>query len=214
MSQVQCFTFGPFQENTYVLYDGSKECVIIDPGCYSAREEQILLSWINDNKLVPKHLINTHAHIDHILGNAFVCKTFSLKPMLHAKELVILQEMSPRAAIMYGMNYTPSPDPEAFIEEGDVISFGQSQLNVLFTPGHAPGHVVLVNKNDGYVVNGDVLFQGSVGRTDLPYCNYNDLENSILTKLYTLPDNYVVYTGHGNPTKIGIEKRTNPFVSI
>jgi hydroxyacylglutathione hydrolase len=214
MLQVKSFTFGPFHENTYVVYNNTQECIIIDPGCYDVREESILKDWISEQNLSPQYLVNTHAHIDHIMGNQFVCDTYGLKPMLHEKDLIVLTEMSPRAATMYGLVYNGSPLPEKHLQEGDIISLGKDVLRVLHTPGHAPGHIVLVSDADEFVINGDVLFQGSIGRTDLPLCNYNDLETSIRTKLYTLPDQYLVYTGHGNPTKIGVEKRSNPFVSV
>lgn len=214
MCFVQAFVFGPFQENTYVLWDDSLESVIIDPGCSNSLEEDKLAAFIQENKLQIKYLLNTHAHIDHVLGNAFVCQKYAVLPQLHEKERIILEQMTPRSSAMYGIPYKPSPGPEKWLQEGDVIVFGQTALKVLFTPGHAPGHVVFVCDQSRFVINGDVLFQGSIGRTDLPYCSYEDLEQSILEKMYTLPSDYKVYTGHGNPTTIGFEKEHNPFIRI
>jgi len=212
MCTIQSFTFGPFQENTFVLFDETLEAVIIDPGCYRPSEEIELAQFIEKKGLKIKYLLNTHAHIDHILGNHFVCEKYQLKPQLHKDDQMILEEMAPRSAQMYGFSYKTSPSPEKWLQEGDKIHFGNTILDVLHTPGHAPGHIVFVNAADHFVINGDVLFQGSIGRTDLPFCNHQDLIDSIQNKLYTLPNDYKVYTGHGDPTSIGEEKQSNPFV--
>lgn len=212
MIQIEAFAFNPFQENTYILYDETKECVIIDPGCYTEEEKETLELFIKRNHLVPVKLLLTHAHIDHVLGNKFVYDTWNLKPIMHEKDLVTLTEMTPGAAKMYGIPIEASPLPESYIEEGDQVSFGNSSLDVLFTPGHAPGHVVFVHKEQKFIINGDVLFQGSIGRTDFPNCDHNALISSIQNKLFPLGDDFVVYTGHGNPTTIGEERIYNPFV--
>lgn len=213
MTSVKSFTFGPFQENTFVVFDESKECVIIDPGCYSTPEQQQLKSFITEKGLKPVHLLNTHCHVDHVSGNAFVHDTYQLLPVIHKEDLKILEGQE-RVSAMYGLNCDPSPMPEKFIEEGDVISFGNSKLKVIFTPGHAPGHVVFYNAENKFVINGDVLFNGSVGRTDLPYGDFDTLEESIKTKMYTLPEDTLVYCGHGPTTTIGEEKYNNPFVNL
>ncbi len=209
---IKSFTFGPFQENMFVLHDASNECAIIDPGCYTSAEQQILKKYIEEKKLHPVLLLNTHCHIDHITGNRFVHDTYRLFPLIHKEDLIVLQSQE-RVCQMYGLNYDPSPLPEKFIDEGDVVSFGQTKLKVLFTPGHAPGHVVFYNAENKFVINGDVLFSGSIGRTDLPLGDFDTLENSIKTKLYTLPNATVVYCGHGQATTIGHEKKNNPFVN-
>ncbi len=211
MLTIKSFTFGPFQENMFVLHDESNECVIIDPGCYTSTEQQILKKYIEEKKLKPVLLLNTHCHVDHVAGNRFVHDTFGLLPVIHKNDLVVLQSQE-RVCLTYGLNYDPSPIPEKFIDEGDVISFGNTKLKVLFTPGHAPGHVVFYNQENNFVINGDVLFSGSIGRTDLPLGDFDTLENSIRTKLYTLPNETVVYCGHGPSTTIGQEKQSNPFV--
>lgn len=213
MIQVQGFAFNPFYENTYVLFDETKECVIIDPGCYEKHEEEALLDFITENNLKPVRLLNTHCHIDHILGNYFVASTFKLKLEINKLEIPIL-EGSPKWGKQYGINGKLSPDPEVFLEEGDVINFGNSKLDILFVPGHAPGHLAFIGHKEGIVMGGDVLFQMSVGRTDLPFGDTNTLIKSIREKLFTLPDGYVVYPGHGDTTTIGFEKKNNPYVRL
>ena len=212
MVTIKFFTFGPFQENTFVLHDASNECVIIDPGCYTSAEQQQLKQYITEKNLKPVKLLNTHCHVDHIAGNRFVFDTYKLLPVIHREDLIVLQSQE-RVCMMYGLNYDPSPMPETFMEDGDVVSFGSTKLKVLFTPGHAPGHVVFYNEKNNFVINGDVLFNGSIGRTDLPLGDFDTLDHSIRTKMYTLPNDTVVYCGHGPTTTIGHEKKNNPFVN-
>lgn len=212
MLKIQKFTFNPFQENTYVLYDDSQEAVIVDPGCYETFEEEELVAFIESKNLKPVKLINTHFHLDHILGNQFVANKYDLKVEGHKAGLPTYQMAEP-SANMYGFGvYKPSPAPQVFWEEGDVISFGGQSLEVLFVPGHAPGHIALIHRESKSVINGDVLFAGSIGRTDLPGGDFDTLKKSIQEKMYKLPDDYKVYCGHGPETTIGTEKRTNAFV--
>jgi glyoxylase-like metal-dependent hydrolase (beta-lactamase superfamily II) len=187
--------------------------VIIDPGCYVAAEQQQLKNFIEEKKLKPVRLLNTHCHVDHVAGNAFVHDTYALKPVIHKNDLPILESQE-RVCALYGLNCDVSPMAEEFIEEGDIIRFGNSALKVIFTPGHAPGHVVFYNAENKFVINGDVLFSGSIGRTDLPYGDFDTLEQSIKTKMYTLPDDTIVHCGHGPSTTIGKEKQSNPFVNL
>lgn len=194
-----------------MLYDETKSAVIIDPGCYSAAEQQKLKNFIERNGLNVVLLLNTHCHVDHIAGNAFVFDTWSKKPLIHKDDLVILNNQQ-LVSSSYGLPCDPSPQPERFIEEGDIIEFGNTKLHVLHTPGHAPGHVVFLNKETGDLINGDVLFRGSIGRTDLMLGNHDQLISSIRTKLFALPDETIVYCGHGLATTIGEEKRSNPFL--
>ena len=212
MLTVKYFTFNPARENTYILHDETDECVIIDAGCYTAQEQAILKDYITDKKLKPVMLLCTHAHFDHIMGNRFVFDTYGLKPLSHKKELEVFAAQE-SVSKRYEINFDLSPIPEKFIEEGDKLTFGTTTLSVLFTPGHSPGHVVFYNAENHLVINGDVLFKGKVGRTDLPLANHADLENSIKTKLYTLPDETTVYCGHGPVTNIGHEKVHNMFVT-
>ncbi|HEY1039912.1 MAG TPA: MBL fold metallo-hydrolase [Bacteroidia bacterium] len=209
--KVKVFTFGPFQENTCVLSDDSGECVIVDPGCYSHQEENELKKYIEENKLKVVKLLNTHCHVDHVAGNAFVYDTFGLKPIIHKDDLPVLDSQQ-RVSDMYGLPCNISPRPEEFFEDGDTITFGNTRLQVVHAPGHAPGHVVFFNSDEKILVNGDVLFNGSIGRTDLPLGNHEQLINSIKTKLFILPEETIVYCGHGPSTTIGKEKRSNPFL--
>jgi hydroxyacylglutathione hydrolase len=211
MLTVSSFTFGPFRENTYILHDETKHCVIIDPGCFTASEQAELRQFIEKSTLVPVLLLNTHCHVDHVAGNAFVCSMYKLLPVIHKNDLVVLQSQE-RVSAMYGLPCDLSPMPKRFLEDGEAISFGNSELEVIFTPGHAPGHVVFYSSANKFVVNGDVLFNGSVGRTDLPLGDFATLEHSIRTRMYTLPDETTVYCGHGPVTTIGYEKKNNPFV--
>jgi len=211
MVQVHSFTSNPFYENTYVLYDDSREAVIIDPGCYTPEERAQLTDFIEQNALKPVKLLNTHAHIDHVLGNAFVKQKYGIDLYLHEKELPILREVRVRAST-YGLAQYQETDVDHFLVEGETIDFGHARLDVRFVPGHAPGHVAFVDHADRFVIGGDVLFRNSVGRTDLPFGDFETLAHSIRTQFYTLPDDYAVYAGHMEPTTIGQEKRTNPFV--
>lgn len=212
--EVLSLTFGPFQENTYILVDDNKECAIVDPGCSNSEERAYLKSTIEQRGLKPVLLLNTHCHIDHVFGNAFVAAEWSLDLHAHKLDLPTL-EMVPLSCQLYGIpGYIESPKPKVFIDEGDVIEFGSTKLDVIFVPGHAPGHVAFINHNDRVVINGDVLFRGSIGRTDLPGGNHAELERSIREKMYTLPDDYVVCCGHGPNTTIGEEKTGNAFFRV
>lgn len=209
---IQAFEFSPFSENTYVIADdATRDAVIIDPGCYEQAEKEALSRFIDEHKLNVRYLLLTHAHLDHVFGLAYVKRRYNVKAYLHELDQVIFNDVPTRCTI-YGLRgYEPS-EVDEFIREGDQIKFGNTVLDVVFVPGHAPGHVAFINHAERYVVGGDVLFSGSVGRTDLPYSNHADLVNSIRTEFYTLPDDYVVYPGHNEPTTIGQEKRSNPFV--
>ena len=213
MISLKSFCFNPFAENTYVLYDETKECIIIDPGCFEKGEEETLGNFISSTELTPVMLVNTHAHIDHVLGNDFVFKTYKLKPVLHRNEVAIL-EAAPAIGMQWGVAVNPSPAPAKFIEEGDRIKFGNSVLEILFTPGHSPGSVCLYNPEQSFLIGGDVLFRGSIGRTDLPGGDHQTLIQSIREKLFHLPDDTVVHPGHGPETTIGYERKFNPFVGL
>lgn len=211
MISIKSFVFGPFQENTYILYDETKECIIIDPGCYDNRERNELASFIEDNKLKPVKLINTHCHLDHIFGNGFVADTYTLKLEINKQDQPVLDSYL-MSAKMYGLNAAPSPQPSAYLNEGDIISFGNSTLEILFTPGHSPGSITFYNREQKVMIAGDVLFYGSIGRSDLPGGNSATLISSIKNKLFPLGDNYTVYSGHGPSTTIGFERMNNPFL--
>lgn len=212
MISLRAFTFNPFSENTYVVWDGSRKALIIDPGMSDASEERELSDFIDDEGLTPVWLVNTHAHLDHVLGNDFVKKQYDVPFVAHRKAVDTLR-MASTAAQLYGIPYKGSPEPDQFIEEGEKLHFGKSTFDILFVPGHAPGHIALVNHASKTVIAGDVLFDGSVGRVDLPGGDGALLRDSIQQKMYALPDEFTVYCGHGPATTIGKEKESNPFVS-
>lgn len=213
MITIKSFCFNPFYENTYVLFDETKQCIIVDPGCFEKREEETLEQFVSSSRLTPEMLVNTHAHIDHVLGNNFVFKTYNLKPVLHRNEIKIL-EAAPVIGAEWGIPVHPSPSPEKFLEEGDTVPFGNSSLKILFAPGHSPGSICLYSKEQSFIVSGDVLFRESIGRTDLPLGDHETLLQSIREKLFSLPDETIVYSGHGPETSIGYEKQFNPFVGV
>lgn len=196
--------------NTLLLYDESNECVIIDPGFSNQNERAKFLQFLSNTSLKPVGLINTHCHVDHILGNRFISEQFGLKIMANEHENSNLG-IADATADIYGLPKPQSPSIEVFLNDGDNVSFGNSVLQVLFTPGHTAGGISLYSEKDKIVVAGDLLFQGSIGRTDFPGGNYNTLIESVLNKIFVLPDDTKVYPGHGNETTVGEEKRFNPF---
>ncbi len=213
MLRVQSFVFNPFQENTLVLFDETRECIIIDPGCAEESENAELKTFVETNDLTVKLLLNTHCHIDHVLGNRFVKETFNVKLLIHRREEPILKAAEVYAPSYGFHDYRHEPADE-FLEEGDFIRIGNQQLVVLFVPGHSPGHVAFYNEENHVLIGGDVLFYNSIGRTDLPGGDHDQLLKSIHTKLFTLPDPVKVYPGHGPETTIGFEKKTNPFCAL
>jgi glyoxylase-like metal-dependent hydrolase (beta-lactamase superfamily II) len=213
MLTVQRFTFNPAQENTYIVYNEKRDCCIIDPGCYFASEEQELTGFIAENGLQPRYLLNTHCHLDHVFGNRFVQQCYGLTLHLHRLELPVL-EMAPASGRAFELPFENYSGEFIFLEEGDELRIGDDVLHVLFTPGHSPGSISFYNREHKWVIGGDVLFQGSVGRTDLPGGDFGTLEQSIKTKLFTLPGDVVVYPGHMGSTTIADEMKTNPFVKM
>lgn len=201
--QIQMFTVTPFYENCYVLTHGG-ETMVIDPG-EAAPELKAAIAGQNVTMI-----FNTHCHCDHSGGNAELMKLTGAPLVAHEADLPLLRSIS-QQGMLFGVPVPASPDPNRFINEGDTVELGGAQLKVYHTPGHAPGHVVLVG--DGFVIAGDTLFAGSIGRTDLPGGNYNQLIRSIKEKLLVLPDDTVVYSGHGPATTIGEERRNNPFLA-
>ncbi|HEX7411451.1 MAG TPA: MBL fold metallo-hydrolase [Bacteroidales bacterium] len=212
MLTIRSFVFNSFGVNTYVLYDESRECIIIDPACQYPDEEDELAGFIGANNLNPVRLINTHTHIDHILGNTFISEKYNLIPETHS-DAVIFLDTAQQAGAAFGVKIEKVIFPVKFLGDGDTVKFGNSLLRVLYTPGHAAGSICLVSDADSFVVTGDVLFQESIGRTDLPTGDLDLLLASIREKLFTLPDSFKVYPGHGPATSIGFERRNNPFIS-
>jgi hydroxyacylglutathione hydrolase len=211
MISIEKFVFNPFQVNTYVLYDETNEAVIIDPGCSDGVETLSLLNFLKQEGLKPVRMLLTHTHVDHVVGCNALQEAIQLEPEGHRAGRVFL-EHSTRTAANYGISLNKNPVLSRFFDEGDVLTFGNSGLEVLYTPGHADGSVCFLNREQKFVISGDVLFNMSIGRTDFPTGDYDLLQKNITEKLFTLPDETIVYPGHGPETTIGFEKRNNPFV--
>ncbi len=211
MLTVKSFCFNPFSENTYVVSAADGSCAIIDPGCRTATEQASLQDYIRQNNLHPVHFLNTHCHLDHVFGNNFVSLQWKLPLQIHRSEEPVLK-YAPLAGDMYHVPCEAYVGELQYLEGGDEWLLGDEKLSVLFTPGHSPGSLSFYSASSGWVISGDVLFQGSVGRTDLPGGNADQLMQTIREQLYVLPEETVVYSGHGPATTIGAEKRSNPFV--
>ncbi len=211
MLHVKLFEFSPIQENTYVLYNEFNECVIIDPGCYFDEEKDRLVAFIDEMKLKPVMLLNTHCHLDHVFGNMFVAEKFNLTLQIHPKEKAVL-DFAPASGLMYNMPFDNYRGEIIYLEEGKEIYLGEDRLKILLTPGHSPGSLSFYNEKDAFVISGDALFYRSIGRTDLPGGNHEQLLKSIRDNLFTLPEETKVYSGHGPVTTIGEEKMQNPFL--
>lgn len=211
MISLKTFTFNSFQVNTYVLHDETNDSIIIDPACESAHEIEQLIQYIKDNNLNPRAIINTHGHIDHIVGINDIKNTFSIPFKIHLEEKLLL-ENALYSAQLFGFSLETIPIVDEFIEEGAIITFGNSSIKALHIPGHSPGSLVYYSEDNKFVIVGDVLFNGSIGRTDLPGGDYDSLISGIKGKLLSLPSDTVVYSGHGPSTTIGQEHDTNPFL--
>ncbi len=209
---IKTFTFNPFQENTYLVFDETNDAVIIDAGCLQAGEKQVLKRFIEDNKLTIKRVLNTHLHLDHQFGNKFLFDTYGIAPEACIEDEFLLENVVAQAR-SYGFPVTEEAQPlGAYITENQEINFGNSSLKAIHAPGHSPGSMILYSEKDGVMFAGDVLFQGSIGRTDLPKGDYASLILAITKKLLVLPDSTVVYCGHGPSTTIGYEKKNNPYL--
>lgn len=213
MLSVKSFVFNPVQENTYVLFNEKGQCCIIDPGCYFPEEREELKAEIELAGLTPVLLLNTHCHLDHVFGNKYVHDTWGLPLHLHKMEKPVL-DFAPQSGQMWQLPFDNYEGPLVYLNEEKTIKVGEDELEIRCTPGHSPGSVSFYHKAGDFVIGGDVLFQGSVGRTDLPGGNFETLAKSIHTQLFTLPDETVVYSGHGSATTVGFEKRNNPFVRV
>ncbi len=211
--KIKIFEFNPLGVNTYVLYDRTGECIVVDASSFFPDENELLLNFILDNNLVVKHLVNTHLHFDHIFGVNFLASQLGVKLLAHRDDMVLLENLSQQLQLFgFNTNVDYRPEIGGFLAEGDVISFGEQQWKVLHVPGHSPGSIVLYNEKEKLALAGDVLFHGSIGRTDLLGGNFEQLAGGIRTKLFTLPDDTEIYPGHGPKTTIGQERRYNPFV--
>jgi hydroxyacylglutathione hydrolase len=211
MISIEKFIFNNFMVNTWLLYDETGESIIIDAACYDREEQESLKNFITANNLKLVRNLNTHCHIDHVLGNDFIAETYGIYPEYHENAVPFFYTMK-EIGSSFGYSISRIPQPKRFIADGEIIRWGNSSLKVFFTPGHAEGSVCFYNENQGFVITGDVLFKDTIGRTDLPSGNFDDLMQSIKTKLFTLPGDTVVYPGHGPDTMIGYEIENNPFV--
>ncbi len=211
MIRHELFVVNDFAVNSFVLYDESGECILIDPGYYSEKEKQELVRFIDEKKLVPVKIINTHCHTDHVFGNKFVAEKYNIPLLANEGDWFIL-ERNIEFARMYGFEAEQSPPADKNICEGDTVVFGKSSMQVFQVPGHSPGSIVLYSPDDAFLIAGDVLFKGSIGRTDLPGGNFDQLIEGIRKKLLPLPPETVVFPGHGPSTTIKDEHDTNPFL--
>lgn len=211
MTKVHQLTYGPFGENTYLIVDQNDNALVIDPGMYYPEENARMFEYLNTQKITPQRLLLTHAHLDHVFGVNWFFENHKLTPEVNASEKVVY-DSAQAVAMQYGLEMKPLVVPTVGLVPGDEISFGGSTFKILFTPGHSPGSVCFYNEAEKYVIGGDVLFQGSIGRTDLPGGDFDTLIRSIRTELFTLPDDVIVYSGHGPLTTIGQEKISNPFL--
>ena len=211
MLTVGGYSFNPFSENTYVIHNDQNECIIIDPGCYDHEEQHVLDHYIHSNDLKPVHIFLTHTHIDHIFGLQFVKSKWKVPIVAHPLAVKGLGTTE-MVAKLYGLKVELPPPVDEFKNEGDILMLGSEKLEILFCPGHAPDHLVLYSPENKFAVVGDVLFNGSIGRTDLPGGNYETLMESIHSKLLVLPSDTVIYPGHGPETTIKQEINNNPFL--
>jgi len=211
MIHIKAFTFSPISENTYVLYNDAGKAIIIDPGCYFPAEEESLQNFIKEKDLTPIYLLNTHCHLDHVFGNKWVHETYGLELYLHPNEAPML-ELAPVSGERWGLPFQNYTGPLHFLNDGHTVLLDDLEIQVILAPGHSPGSICFYMPEQGDLIGGDVLFRGSIGRTDLPGGDTETLLTSIREKLWVLPDETVVYSGHGIKTTIGYEKRNNPFL--
>ena len=212
MLTIKSFEFSPIQENTYILYNEFNDCIIIDPGCYFDEEKEELAAFILSNNLLPKMLINTHCHFDHVFGNKFIAEKYNLTLNLHENEKAVL-DFAPTSGLMYDMPFDNYSGDFNLLNEGDSVTLGKDELKVLLVPGHSPGSLAFYSIENKFVISGDALFKNSIGRTDLPGGNHEQLIKSIKEQLLTLPEETLVYSGHGPLTKIGDERNNNPYLN-
>ena len=210
MIAVKSFVFNPFSENTYVIFNEKNNAFVIDPGNFSEQETETVKKLVSENNLKVKNILLTHAHIDHVLGLQEIYNQFKVPVLLHEIEKEIL-DRNPMDANRFGFFFKPFEGEIQYLKEGETIDLGEEKFKILHVPGHSPGHVAFYHEPQKFIISGDVLFEGSIGRSDLYKGNYEQLINSIKTKLFVLEDETKVYNGHGNPTTIGFEKMYNPF---
>ncbi|MBV2223264.1 MAG: MBL fold metallo-hydrolase [Cloacibacterium sp.] len=210
MLHIHIFRFNPFSENTYVLFNDQKNGIIIDPGNWNEKENEILENFIEEKEISIKNILLTHAHIDHVLGLQWAFDTYKVAVKMHEEEKDVL-DRNPMSARNYGFDFKPFVGDIELLNEGEKYFIDEDSFEIFHVPGHSPGSIAFYNEAQKFVISGDALFQGSIGRTDLYRGNHEQLLESIRTKLFTLPEETEVYSGHGNATQIGFEKNHNPF---
>jgi hydroxyacylglutathione hydrolase len=210
MIRIKVFVFNAFQENTYILSDETKQCIIFDPGCNDQKEKKELTDYIENEQIIPKATINTHGHIDHVLGCKFIIEKYKTPYYAHRDEIAVI-EKAKEMGVFFGIEVDQPPTPDFFLSDGQIFAFGNSTLLISHVPGHSPGSITFYSRDDSFVLTGDVLFSGSIGRTDLPGGDFNTLIKGIKSKLLVLPRDVIVYPGHGPNTTIGNEMDSNPF---
>lgn len=211
MVKINKFIFNTFMVNSYLLYDETGECILIDAACYDSEEVEELRTFISSNNLKLVRNLNTHCHVDHVLGNNIIAQIYGIRPEYHENSIQFLDTLK-EVGSSFGYVIPQIPEPKRFLDDGETISWGCSSLRVLYTPGHADGSVCFYNESQGFVITGDVLFKDTIGRTDLPSGDFDLLMTSIKAKLFTLPVDTIVYPGHGPDTSIGYEVENNPFI--
>lgn len=211
--KVAKFEFSLFGINTYVVYDpATKECAVIDPGMFNTEEEEALRRFIEREGLKVTHVINTHLHVDHAVGDKYASRVFDAPVLAHPEDEFLGTRLREQAR-MFGLSEKiDDVSISSYLHDGEKIGIGGGELEVLHVPGHSPGGIALYDKDDHFVISGDSLFAGSIGRTDLPGGNMQTLLKAVKEKLLSLPEDTVVYPGHGPATTIGREKKTNPFL--
>jgi hydroxyacylglutathione hydrolase len=212
MFQIKVLTFNAIQENTYVLYNERNNCIIVDPGCYSEEEKETLRAFIDKNNLKPKMLINTHCHLDHVFGNKYIAEAYKLTLQIHKNEEQVLQ-MAPASGLLFNFPFDNYTGELIYLKENEIINLDNDQLKVIEAPGHSPGSICFYCEKQKFIIDGDVLFYQSIGRTDLPGGSHQDLVRNIKEKLFELPNDVKVYPGHGRETTIGDEKKFNPYLN-
>ena len=212
MIKIEKFVVNPLSENSFALSDETNECIFIDPGYFYREEKREIKEYIVNSNLNPVKITNTHCHFDHIMGVEFIRDEYKVPFCAHAEDSFWVDKATEQGN-MYGFKMPPVSPINEFLVEKEYVRFGNSELEIIHIPGHSPGHVVFYCKEDNFLIAGDVLFYGSIGRTDLPGGNYETLISNIKNKLFLLPDNTKVYCGHGQETTIGFEKNSNPFLT-
>lgn len=208
---VKKLIYNAFQVNTYVVYHENGEALIVDPACYSPQEQQGLSAFIEENNLQVKFVINTHNHVDHLLGNGYVFQRYGIKPMIHEAGKVFFDSML-AYAYNFGFDMDQVTEPGGYLVEGQHIVLGDEILGIACTPGHADGSISIISESGRWIITGDAVFYQSIGRTDLPTGNLEKLLSSIHRKILNHPDDFVLYPGHGPQTTVGFERKNNPYL--